>query len=164
MIRGKKCTRVVPISKANSGPGCYCRPFISGALGSCLRFDGVWVPFLFPRQAKPSLESGIHHLWERLVFISRRHFPRRAICRGEKKKKKRNSEDGGEVFSKVVTEKISHHSQQFLLPLSGFYLSLYTVYLIFLTKPITALFLQPLQLDSASYWPFTRLLYNTRNH
>lgn len=50
------------------------------------------------------------------------------------------------------------------LHLSAFYLFLYTVYLISLTKPITAMFLQPLQLDSASYWPFTRLLYNTRNH
>lgn len=42
-------------------------------------------------------------------------------------------------------------------------LSLY-IYLISPTKPITAMFLQPLQSHSASYWPFTRLPYNTHNH
>lgn len=115
MIRGKKCTHVVPISKANNGPGCYCQPFISGALGSCLRFDEVWLPFLFPRQA-----CGIHHLWERLVFISRRHFPRRAIC-GKKKKEFRGWR--GNVFKSCHCKDLS--SQSAILTPSFWFLSLF---------------------------------------
>lgn len=71
-----------------------------------------WFSYLFPQQANPLQESRIRHLWERLVFISRRHLPRHTFCWGKNGK---DSEDG-EVFSKVVTEKISHHSQHFLLP------------------------------------------------
>lgn len=125
MMRGKKCTHAVPISKANSGPGCYCQPFISGALGSCLRSDEVWVPFLFPRQAKPSPESGIHHLWERLVFISRRHFPRRAICLGKKKGIQRME---GKCFQKLSLKRslitVSSSYSLFLVSIS-----LYTQYI-----------------------------------
>lgn len=46
--------------------------------------------FLFPQQAKPWRERAGYcriygHLWERLVFISRRHLPRRTIYKKKKK-------------------------------------------------------------------------------
>lgn len=64
-----------------------------------------------------------------ISFHFKKHLPRRTIYKKKKKKKDgKDSEDGGEVFSKVVTEKISHHSQQFLPPFLAS-ISLYTQYI-----------------------------------
>lgn len=122
-----------------------------------------WFSYLFPQQAKPLQESRIRHLWERLVFISRRHLPRCTIC-WEKMARIQRMEKCFQKLSLKRSLIVVSTFYSLTVHLSGFYLSLYTLYLISLTKPITAMFLQPLQLDSASYWPFTRLLYNTRNH
>lgn len=46
---GKTCTHVVPMSKMNSRTGCYCKRFISGAPGTCLR-----VVFIFVSSASKS--------------------------------------------------------------------------------------------------------------
>lgn len=137
---------------------------------SAKQLSSMWwlLSILFSQWAKPLKESGVRRLWQRLFFISRCHLP---SCTGfeeagtEWVKKKK-----GRAFSKLVTWKdLWHCSQHFSLRLppppsfSVLSLSLY-IYLISPTKPITAMFLQPLQSHSASYWPFTRLPYNTHNH
>lgn len=161
MIReGGKCIHVVPMSKMNSGAGCYCKRFISGAPGTCLR-----VVFLFVSPASETFagEKDTSIVGE-ISFHFEKAFGQTHHLLGIKWQGFRGWRS---VLKKLLLKRSLITVSTFYslsVHLSGFYLSLCTVYLISFTKPITAMFLQPLQLDSGSYWPFTRLLYNTRNH
>lgn len=153
----------------NSGSGLYCELFISGASGMCLPAAQLRVMaafhFVFSMR-KTSQGDDMSSVAQisfhfKMSFTLMRHlWGRDRVDKGKERKS---------VFKTCLQKRSPALQSAFFtpappsLPVFLISISLY-IYLISPTKPITAMFLQPLQSHSASYWPFTRLPYNTHNH
>lgn len=164
MIRKGLYMRCI-LSKMNRGASCYCELFISGASGICLPAAPLHVlaafHFVFS-MSKTSQGEWDMSIVAEIIFHLKISF---TLKRQGWSRQGRRKEEHFQNLSLVKISDIAVSIFTFTPPSFPLLLSLSSyVYLISPTKPITAMFPQPLQSHSASYWPFTKLPYNAHNH